>query len=169
MDIECSQHEQVLGRIASERGRRYMTVLAVLFQHFQCAEFDICAIVQIVRPGIEWNGQYSIFKILAGDGKKAAWHTVAGYGDKSRVAFGNTDVRLTVDCSAISTLAAISAGGRCICFSIRCHGIEVVGYVSVYQMSDALRAEPAVQVSEFTVYPYRLLFRQRVHPFHILL
>lgn len=53
MDIECSQHEQVLGRIASERGRRYMTVLAVLFQHFQCAEFDICAIVQIVRPGIE--------------------------------------------------------------------------------------------------------------------
>lgn len=66
MDIECSQHEQVLGRIASERGRRYMTVLAVLFQHFQCAELDVYAIVQIVRPGIECNGQYSISRYWRG-------------------------------------------------------------------------------------------------------
>ena len=51
--VEAGQYEQVFGGVALERSRQYVSMVAVLFQLFQCLEFDVYAVVQFACPGIE--------------------------------------------------------------------------------------------------------------------
>ena len=51
--VEAGQYEQVFGELHWKESRQYVSMFAVLFQLFQCLEFDVYAVVQFACPGIE--------------------------------------------------------------------------------------------------------------------